>query len=134
MNRQKFAAALVVFAYLITQLACGRSGGGGAGTGKAAPHFKPGFNLFKPEQDIELGRQSAQEVSRQMPLLNDSNIVGYVQQLGKKLAAKAGGYDFPYQFQVVASKDINAFALPGGFIFVNAGAIARQRTKASWRA
>ena len=127
MNRQKFAA-LVVFAYLITQLACGRSGGG-AGTGKAAPHFKPGFNLFKPEQDIELGRQSAQEVSRQMPLLNDSNIVGYVQQLGKKLAAKAGGYDFPYQFQVVASKDINAFALPGGFIFVNAGAIAAAKNE-----
>ncbi|MGA9771810.1 MAG: M48 family metalloprotease [Blastocatellia bacterium] len=129
MNRQKFAAALVVFAYLITQLACGGRQGGGAGTGKAAPHFKPGFNLFKPEQDIELGRQSAQEVSRQMPLLNDSNIVGYVQQLGKKLAARAGGYDFPYQFQVVASKDINAFALPGGFVFVNAGAIAAAKNE-----
>jgi hypothetical protein len=129
MNRQKFAAALVVFTYLITQLACGGRPGGGAGTGKAAPHFKPGFNLFKPEQDIELGRQSAQEVSRQMPLLNDSNIVGYVQQLGKKLAARAGGYAFPYQFQVVASKDINAFALPGGFVFVNAGAIAAAKNE-----
>jgi len=130
MNRQKFVAALIVLSYLITQLACGRSGGGGgAGTGKAVPHFKPGFNLFKPEQDIELGRQSAQEVARQMPLLNDSNIVGYVQQLGKKLAARAGGYNFPYQFSVVASKDINAFALPGGFIFVNAGAIASAKNE-----
>lgn len=130
MNRQKFAAALVVFSYLITQLACGgRSGSGGAGTGKAVPHFKPGFNLFKPEQDIELGRQSAQQVSREMPLLNDPNIVGYVQQLGKKLAAKAGGFDFPYEFHVVASKDINAFALPGGFIFVNAGAIAAAKNE-----
>ncbi len=130
MKRQKFVAALVVLSYLITQLACGRSGNsGGAGTGKAAPHFKPGFNLFKPEQDVELGRQSAQEVSRQMPLLNDSNIVGYVQQLGKKLAARAGGFAFPYQFSVVASKDINAFALPGGFIFVNAGAIAAAKNE-----
>jgi peptidase M48-like protein len=130
MNRQKFIAALVVLSFLITQLACGgRQGGGGAGTGKAVPHFKPGFNLFKPEQDIELGRQSAQEVSRQMPLLNDSTIVGYVQQLGKKLSARAGGYAFPYEFHVVASKDINAFALPGGFIFVNAGAIAAAKNE-----
>jgi hypothetical protein len=131
MNRQKIFAALVVLSYLITQLACGgrQGGGGGTGTGKTAPHFKPGFNLFKPEQDIELGRQSAQEVSRQMPLLNDSNIVGYVQQLGKKLAARAGGFAFPYQFNVVASKDINAFALPGGFIFVNAGAIAAAKNE-----
>jgi hypothetical protein len=128
MKRQKFAAALVVFSYLITQLACGGRPGSG-GTGKAVPHFKPGFNLFKPEQDIELGRQSAQQVSRQMPLLNDSTIVGYVQQLGKKLAAKAGGYGFPYEFHVVASKDINAFALPGGFIFVNAGAIAAAKNE-----
>ena len=121
----------MVLSYLITQLACGgrQGGGGGTGTGKTAPHFKPGFNLFKPEQDIELGRQSAQEVSRQMPLLNDSNIVGYVQQLGKKLAARAGGFAFPYQFSVVASKDINAFALPGGFIFVNAGAIAAAKNE-----
>lgn len=128
MNRQKFVAALVVLSYLITQLACGRQGGG-EGTGKAAPHFKPGFNLFKPEQDIELGRQSAQEVSRQMPLLNDSTVVGYVQQLGKKLSARAGGYAFPYEFHVVASKDINAFALPGGFVFVNAGAIAAAKNE-----
>jgi Zn-dependent protease with chaperone function len=128
MTRQKFVAALAALALLIAQLACGRSGGGGA-TGRPAPHFKPGFNLFKPEQDIELGRQSAQEVSRQMPLLNDSGIVGYIQQLGKKLAARAGGFSFPYQFQVVATKDINAFALPGGFIFVNAGAIAAAKNE-----
>lgn len=128
MPKQKCAAVFVAVFYLLTQLACGGRSGG-AGEGKAAPHFKPGFNLFKPEQDIELGRQSASQISRQMPLLNDPNIVGYVQQLGKKLAARAGGYNFPYQFQVVASKDINAFALPGGFIFVNAGAIASAKNE-----
>src|ERR1044071_5268364 len=139
MRKPNGAAIFILLVIVILQLACGggsNSGGGGSNgtvgtaTGtKSGPHFKPGFNLFKPEQDIELGRQSAQEVARQMPLLNDSNIVGYVQQLGKKLSAKAGGYDFPYQFSVVASKDINAFALPGGFIFVNAGAIAAAKNE-----
>ena len=129
MLKQRRAAVFVAVLCLLTQLACGgRSGGGGEGR-QQAPHFKPGFNLFKPEQDIELGRQSAVQVSRQMPLLNDSNVVGYVQQLGKKLSARAGGYNFPYQFQVVATKDINAFALPGGFIFVNAGAIAAAKNE-----
>lgn len=102
------------------------SAGGGA---RPAPHFSPGFNLFKPEQDIELGRQSAAKVSGQVPLLRDERVVSYVRALGAKLAAKAPGYSFPYQFAVVASKEINAFALPGGFVFVNAGALAAAKNE-----
>ena len=118
---------MLVLSCFTSQLACG--GGSGLGEGRPAPHFKPGFNLFKPEQDIELGRQSAQQVSRQMPILNDAEIVGYVRQLGARLAARAGGYKFPYEFHAVATKDINAFALPGGFIFVNAGTIAGAKNE-----
>ena len=89
-----------------------------------SPHFKPGFNLFSPQQDIEMGRQSAAQIVRQMPLIRDAEISGYIKQLGAKLAAKAPGEKFPYNFEVIGDKQINAFALPGGFIFVNAGAIA----------
>ncbi len=99
------------------------------GDARPAPHFSPGFNLFKPEQDIELGRQSAAKVAGQVPLLRDERVVNYVRQLGAKLAAKAPGYSFPYQFSVVAAKDINAFALPGGFVFVNAGALAAAKNE-----
>jgi hypothetical protein len=112
---------------LLAQMSCGgllSRDGEGTADGRPAPHFRPGFNLFSPEQDIELGRMSAQEITRQVPLLNDAATVGYVQQLGARLAAKAPGHAFPYQFAVVATRDINAFALPGGFIFVNAGTIA----------
>ena len=102
---------------------------GGRGKAKPAPHFEPGFNLFTPEQDVELGRRSAQEVARQVPLLGDEPTVNYVRQLGAKLAARASGFKFPYQFSVVASRDVNAFALPGGFIFVNAGAITAAKNE-----
>ncbi|MFP5261399.1 MAG: M48 family metalloprotease [Blastocatellia bacterium] len=129
MLKEKSAAILLALSLSIGQLGCGGLSNSRMGGGRPAPHFKPGFNLFKPEQDIELGRQSAQQVARQMPLLNDPGIVGYVRQLGAKLAARAPGYKFPYEFHVVGTKDINAFALPGGFVFVNAGVIAAAKNE-----
>jgi beta-barrel assembly-enhancing protease len=118
---------------LFMQLSCSgsgvNSGSAPASPGDTAPQFKPGFNLFSPQQDIEMGRQSAVQISKEMPILRDQQIVGYVQQLGAKLAAKAPGEKFPYSFNVIGTKDINAFALPGGFIFVNAGALAAARNE-----
>lgn len=128
MKRQ--TAILQFTLILILQLACGGSSSSdGVGSAPPAPHFKPGINIFTPEQDIVLGKESAAKVARQIPLLNDQQIVGYVRQLGAKLTAHAPGYKFPYQFNVVATRDINAFALPGGFIFVNAGAIAAAKNE-----
>ena len=119
---------------LVVLPACGGGwrpgrGGGSAGAQRAAPHFRPGFNLFSPEQDVELGRQSAAQIAREVPLLRDEAVVAYVRGLGARLAAHAPGEKFPYQFQVVSAKEINAFALPGGFIFVNAGTVAAARNE-----
>ena len=125
--RRSLTFALV--AVVVAQSACGglfsNRGGSSATNGSArpAPHFEPGFNLFTPQQDIEVGRRSAEQIAQQVPLMNDAQIVNYVRALGAKLAAKAPGEKFPYQFNVVGTHDINAFALPGGFVFVNAGAI-----------
>ncbi|HEX8183582.1 MAG TPA: M48 family metalloprotease, partial [Blastocatellia bacterium] len=127
--KQKWIAILLALSFSVSLPACGGLSNSRIGGGRPAPHFKPGFNLFKPEQDIELGRQSAEKVSQQMPLINDSAIVGYVRQVGAKLADKAPGYKFPYQFQVVGTKDVNAFALPGGFVFINAGTIAAAKNE-----
>ncbi|MDQ1523719.1 MAG: hypothetical protein QOE47_1643 [Pyrinomonadaceae bacterium] len=130
-GRESLAFVLAA-AFVLGQLGCSGlfSGRGGEESGgKPAPHFEPGFNLFSPEQDIELGKRSAQEVAQQMPLLNDEPIVTYVRSLGAKLAARAGGHKFPYQFNVVATKELNAFALPGGYIFINAGAIAAAKNE-----
>jgi len=137
MSKDRKLKSWLLTALLILQLSCGdalRSLRGDSGnettkSARPAPHFKPGFNLFTPEQDVQLGRQSAQQIAQQVPLLQDEQIVGYVQNLGARLAEKAPGVDFPYQFNVIATRDINAFALPGGFIFVNAGVIAAAKNE-----
>jgi len=86
-------------------------------------HLKPGWNLFSPQQDVEIGRNVSQDAERQLPMLNDRKVDDYVNRLGKRLASRAPGENFPYQFKVVNDRGINAFALPGGFIYLNRGVI-----------
>ena len=94
--------------------------------------FRPGFNLFKPGQDVQLGREAAGQAEKQLPLLNDPQVVQYVSALGHRLVSLAPNNtsDYVWQFKVVNSSDINAFALPGGFIYVNRGAIEAAQDEA----
>src|SRR5436309_14933321 len=85
--------------------------------------LKPGWNLFSPQQDVELGRKASQEAERQLPLLNDRRVDSYLNSLGRRLADRAPGERYPYQFKGVNDATINAFALPGGFLYVNRGTI-----------
>jgi|SRR5215470_10809658 len=88
------------------------------------PHqFRPGFNLFSKEQDVQLGKEAASQVEKQSKIVTDAVVSNYVQRIGERLAATpdAGGY--PYTFKVVADNSINAFALPGGPTFVHTGLI-----------
>ena len=84
---------------------------------------KAGFNLFSAEQDVEIGRQSAAQAERQLPVLGRSSADRYVDAIGRRLAAVAPGPKFPYSFKVVNAADINAFALPGGPIYLTRGLI-----------
>src|ERR1051325_11412413 len=89
-------------------------------------HVKPssGFDMFSAQEEVQAGKQAAEDARKQLPLLPDSDpVTQYVQQLGKKLVAHAPGEKWPYEFHVVNQKEINAFALPGGPIFVNLGTI-----------
>jgi len=94
--------------------------------------FKTGFNLFKPGQDVQLGREAAGQADKQLPLLNDPQVVQYINSLGHRLVSFAPNNtsDYVWQFKVVNSPDINAFALPGGFIYVNRGAIEAAEDEA----
>jgi predicted Zn-dependent protease len=85
--------------------------------------LKPGWNLFTPEQDIQIGKQSSARIGQQVLLLNDRRVDDYLDGLGKKLAGYAPGYKYPYQYRCVNDENINAFALPGGFIYINRGVI-----------
>jgi len=91
----------------------------------------PCRNAFTIEQEQTEGAKVAGEVFKQMPVLPDSSPVSqYVRQLGAKLVNVTPGYRWPFNFHVVASEEINAFALPGGAMFVNLGAINAAETEA----
>jgi Peptidase family M48 len=96
----------------------------------AAKSPTPGFNLFSVDQDVELGRQSAVEAERQLPLLNDRNLNGYLNQIITKLAAQAPGARYPYTIKAVNDSAINAFSLPGGPMYVNRGLVEAARSEA----
>ncbi len=89
----------------------------------AQTKVSPGFNVFSPEQDVQVGQQSAAQVENQLPILRDRATQDYVSDIGQRLAGVVPGPKFPYQFKVVDLSDINAFALPGGFMYVNRGLI-----------
>lgn len=83
---------------------------------------------YTPAQDVQLGEQAAAQVRMQLPILSDEVLTSYVETVGRRLvAAIPPGLrhpEFRYTFQVVNVSDINAFALPGGPMFVNRGMLA----------
>ncbi len=88
-------------------------------------NLKPGWNMFTPQQDVALGKQAALDAQRKLPLCNAPRVDAYLTQLGMKLVAKlpTRGVEYPFEFHCVNDKAINAFALPGGYVFINRGAI-----------
>src|SRR5688572_25437991 len=93
----------------------------------------PPKNKYTPQQDVEIGREAAQEVRKQYPMVNDSQVRSYLERLGDRLVEAAprelNNPAFEYSFTPVNLKDINAFALPGGPMFVNRGMIEAARTE-----
>jgi predicted Zn-dependent protease len=77
-----------------------------------------------------IGRSIANQAIEQLEMVEDEQIVTYVQELGERLSKLSGRDDFEYEFYVIKDKNLNAFALPGGKIFVNAGAILHSDTEA----
>jgi len=90
---------------------------------QARYNAKPRWSLFSVEQEIQAGKEYSAQVDKEMPLVKDADINSYVARLGQRLAAKAPGNKYPYTFKVVNQKEINAFALPGGPVYINVGTI-----------
>src|SRR6266496_6662104 len=90
-------------------------------------------NKFKPADDVRLGRQAAAEAEQQFPLLRDSEVTSYVESVGQRLVASIPPEfqhpEFHFYFRVINARDINAFALPGGPMYVNRGMIQAARTE-----
>lgn len=79
-----------------------------------------------------VGTKLAQDLLSKVEVVRDADVANYVNEIGQKLARAAGRRDLNYEFYVVKDKDINATALPGGKIFVNAGAIANTHSEAEF--
>ena len=77
------------------------------------------------DQERAIGQDAAAEIERELPLVNNAAITGYLTSLGTTLATKSDDRSRPWQFRIVDAEQINAFALPGGFVYVNRGLIER---------
>ncbi|MGA9768637.1 MAG: M48 family metallopeptidase [Blastocatellia bacterium] len=91
-------------------------------------------NPYSLSKDVELGRQAAQQVERQLPLVNDNTTQAYVERIGQRLAESIPPEfqhsEFRYSYKAVDVSDVNAFALPGGFTYVNRGLIETAQNEA----
>src|SRR5215813_8838850 len=90
-------------------------------------------NPYPPSEDIKLGQQAAREAEQKFPLLNVREVDDYVARIGDHLVASAPSQfqhpEFRFSYKVVNVKDLNAFALPGGFTYVNRGLIEVAKTE-----
>ncbi len=90
-------------------------------------------NKYPVKEDVKLGQEAASEARRQLPMLNDDGVDDYVEDVGRRLVAgippEFRHSEFRYTFDVVNMKEINAFALPGGPMFLNRGMIESARSE-----
>jgi len=92
--------------------------GGTAVAGGCAP-------AMTTQQEVQAGTDYARQINAQLPIIRDSNTNQYINQLGRQIAAQADPRGIPYTFYVVNSDVVNAFSIPGGYVYVNRGIIER---------
>src|SRR3954466_12619734 len=82
---------------------------------------KSELSLVSESQEIQMGQEASKEVAQSIGIYNDAKINDYVASIGKRIAAKSERPNLPWEFHVVDDASVNAFALPGGFIYVTRG-------------
>jgi len=107
----------------------------GTGVGSCARNPVTGkseLSLVSESQEIEMGKQGAQEVAQTIGLYDNANAQAYVAEIGKPIAAKSERPNLPWEFHVVDDASVNAFALPGGFIYVTRGLMSTINDEAEF--
>ena len=77
------------------------------------------YNTFTDEEEMAMGRTAAEDVEKTQPTLQDSEVTDYVSKVGRKVAATSQRKQLEYHFKIVDSPSMNAFSLPGGYVYVN---------------
>lgn len=88
------------------------------------------FVMMSEQQELDLGRRYSQEILKQYPRYADEKLQAYVQQVGERVARHSHRSQLDYRFSVVDNPDINAFALPGGYIYIHRGLLAYLKSEA----
>ena len=94
--------------------------------------IKPGFNVFSREEEIQIGQQAAAEVRQQLDVVRSEPLQNYVGTIGRRLARDPAAAGFPYSFEFVNDRSINAFALPGGPVFAHTGLVMNADNEAQF--
>jgi len=88
------------------------------------------LNMVSTDQELELGAQFAQQIEQEVTLYTDPEVAGYIDDLGQRLVRHSRRADIPYSFKVVDDPEtVNAFALPGGYVYVYRGLILRAENE-----
>jgi predicted Zn-dependent protease len=119
-RRPDFAQAMRIALLCLALCACFRN----PVTGKLQ------LDLLSESQEIETGQQARQEVAQTMGLYHDPRLEAYIADLGKPLAANSGRPQLPFSYQIVEDASVNAFALPGGPIFITRGILGHLNSEA----
>ncbi len=121
-----------VIAVFVSCIVCACTTGGPSTSTQPAAKGEPAtsFNLFTVEQDIEIGKQSAVEAEKQLHLLRQPSVDACLNRIVSALAAEPPGARYPYHAKAVSEKSINAFALPGGPLYVHSGLLLAARNEA----
>jgi beta-barrel assembly-enhancing protease len=102
-------------------------------TASAQTRIVPPKNKYSAADDVKLGQEAASQVRKELPLMNDRTVDDWVEDIGDRLVAaippELRHNEFRYTFDEVNQKEINAFALPGGPMFLNRGMIEKARTE-----
>ena len=91
--------------------------------------ISPGYNVYTPEQDVQIGKEASAEIRKQVEVVDNPQLQDYISDLGKKLSSPPEAKEYPYSFTLINDENINAFALPGGPIFVHSGLLQAADTE-----
>ena len=100
------------------------------GVVRTSPFGGTSLILIPTSQEVALGRAAAREVERKSKLCKDPVINSYVNEIGQKIAAVSGRYDITYHYKVIESPELNAFSLPGGWVYIYTGLLKHLKNEA----
>ncbi|HAM40907.1 MAG TPA: hypothetical protein DCP69_06105 [Candidatus Omnitrophica bacterium] len=94
----------------------------------SVPTHRQEYTFTTTEKEVEVGRQLAAQVEAELPLVADEDVQERVRSIGRRLAEACDRKELVYHFAVVADPEVNAFSLPGGYVFVNEGLIGKTES------